>query len=122
MYFSGWVSIRLIKKLVRNLLYDRLCTTLNCVIYPNGRDGDCMSSDTVYLISCKACGDEYIGEKGRPLCPFERWCLDGKIKTKQSTPLETHRAQRQNGENFEVGVRVLAQERKTSARKILEAF
>ncbi|VDM54378.1 unnamed protein product [Angiostrongylus costaricensis] len=55
-------------QLVRNRLYDRLCATQNCIIFPSVRDGDCMSSGTVYLISCKACGDEYVGETGRSLC------------------------------------------------------
>ncbi|VDM51849.1 unnamed protein product [Angiostrongylus costaricensis] len=56
------------RQLVRNRLYDRLCATQNCMICPSGRDGDCMSSGTVYLISCKAFEDEYVGEAGRPLC------------------------------------------------------
>ena len=55
-------------KLVRNRLYDRLCITPNCVICPFGKDGDCMVSGVVYLITCQACGDQYIGETGRPLC------------------------------------------------------
>ncbi|KAJ1360146.1 hypothetical protein KIN20_019058 [Parelaphostrongylus tenuis] len=31
-------------------------------VCPNGRDGGCMRSVTIYLIPCEACGDEYIGE------------------------------------------------------------
>uniref|UniRef100_A0A0K0D2U7 Guanylate cyclase domain-containing protein n=1 Tax=Angiostrongylus cantonensis TaxID=6313 RepID=A0A0K0D2U7_ANGCA len=51
------------RQLVRNRPYDRLCETQNCVICLYGRDGDCMSSATIYMISCGACeywnkGDE----------------------------------------------------------------
>ena len=74
------------QKLVRNRLYDRLCSISNCVISSNGRDGDCMSSGTVYLLSCRACGDEYIYETGRLLCVRLKEHLDGKIKTRQNTP------------------------------------
>ena len=110
------------RQLVRNRLYDRLCSSESCIICPNGRDGDCMSSGTIYLISCNACGEEYIGETGRPLCVRIKEHLDGKVKVHQNTPLGTHRAQKHNGDDFEVTVRILAQESKTSTRKTLEAF
>lgn len=55
------------RQLVHNRLYDRLYTRWNSIIRPNSREDDCKTSDTVYLISCKACGDEYIGEMGKPL-------------------------------------------------------
>ena len=80
-----------------------------------------MSTDTVYLIRCTACGDEYIGETGRPLCIRIKEHLDGKLKA-QNTPLGTHRIQKHSGEDFEIEVTILAQEPKTSARKTLEAF
>ncbi|EYC36984.1 hypothetical protein Y032_0838g2611 [Ancylostoma ceylanicum] len=44
-------------QLVRNRLYDRLCVTPNCVICTFGKDGDCMVSGVVYLITCQSCGD-----------------------------------------------------------------
>ena len=102
-------------------IYDRLCETSNCRVCPHGRDGDCMISGTVYLI-CKICGDEYIGETGRPLSVRIKEHLDGKTKNKSNTPLGTHRAQKHNGVDFEINVTILAQEPKISARKILEAF
>ena len=52
------------QRLVRNRIYDRLCETPNCKVCPYGRDGDCMCSGIVYLITCETCGDEYIGETG----------------------------------------------------------
>ena len=55
------------KQLVRNRLYDRMCTMPSCVVCPFGREGDCMSSGVVYLITCQRCKEEYIGETGRPL-------------------------------------------------------
>ncbi|KAK6742180.1 hypothetical protein RB195_009820 [Necator americanus] len=54
------------EKLVRNRVYDRLCTTPSCVVCPYGREGDCMISGVVYRITCRLCGDDYIGETGRP--------------------------------------------------------
>ncbi|KAK6758223.1 hypothetical protein RB195_015818 [Necator americanus] len=54
------------KQLVRNRMYDRFCLTPDCVICPFGKEGDCMVSGVVYLISYKTCGDQYIGETGRP--------------------------------------------------------
>ena len=110
------------RQLIRNRLYDRLCMTQDCMICPNGRDGDCMTSGTIYLISCRTCGDEYIGETGRPLCVRIREHLDGKLKSRTSTPLGAHRVGRHNGDDFEVTVKILGHESKTSARKTLEAF
>ncbi|VDM56083.1 unnamed protein product [Angiostrongylus costaricensis] len=81
-----------------------------------------MSSGTIYLISCNNCGDEYIGETGRPLCIRIKEHLDGKRKLRRSTPLGTHRIQKHSGDDFEVKVNILAQQSKTPARKLLEAF
>ena len=89
---------------------------------PYGRDGDCMSSGTIYLISCNVCGDEYIGETGRPLCVRIKEHLDGKRRSKGNTPLGTHRMQKHSGGDFDIKVTILAQDAKTSTRKILEAF
>ncbi|EYC01487.1 hypothetical protein Y032_0107g3832 [Ancylostoma ceylanicum] len=78
-------------QLVRNRLYDRLCITPNCVICPFGKEGDCMVSGVVYLITCQACGDQYIGETGRPLCIRVKEHLDGMTRSRISTPLGVHR-------------------------------
>uniref|UniRef100_A0A0K0DAP6 GIY-YIG domain-containing protein n=1 Tax=Angiostrongylus cantonensis TaxID=6313 RepID=A0A0K0DAP6_ANGCA len=106
------------RQLVRNRLCDRLCETQNCVICSYGRDGDYMSSGTIYLISCGTCGDEYIGETGRPLCIRIKEHLDGKRKARQGT----HRIQKHNGDDFDIKVAVLARDAKTPRRKLLEAF
>lgn len=76
----------------------------------------------ICLISCKGCGEDYIGETGRTLCVRIKEHLDGKRNIRLSTPLDTHRAQKHNDDDFEVNVAVLAQESKTSTRKALEAF
>ncbi|VDM55510.1 unnamed protein product [Angiostrongylus costaricensis] len=39
-----------------------------------------------------------------------------------STPLGTHRIQKHSGDDFEVKVNIPAQETKTPARKLFEAF
>ncbi|VDM53462.1 unnamed protein product [Angiostrongylus costaricensis] len=54
-----------------------------------------MSSGTVYLFSCKACVDEYVGETGRPLCVRIKEHLVGKRKL--STPLDTENRIESNG-------------------------
>ena len=107
------------RQLVRNRLYDRLCRSENCVICPYGRDGDCMCSGTIYLITCDICGDEYIGETGRPLCVRIKEHLDGKRKIKENTPLGAHRIRSHGGGDFDIKVTILAQDAKT--RKILRA-
>ncbi|KAK6764542.1 hypothetical protein RB195_024751 [Necator americanus] len=33
------------RQLVRNRLYDTICTTPNCIICPTGRPGDCLRSE-----------------------------------------------------------------------------
>ncbi|KAK6753885.1 hypothetical protein RB195_013086 [Necator americanus] len=48
------------KQLVRNRKYDRFCLTPDCVICSFEKEGDCMVSGVVYLISCKLSGDQYI--------------------------------------------------------------
>ncbi|EYB96818.1 hypothetical protein Y032_0146g2522 [Ancylostoma ceylanicum] len=79
-------------QLVRNRLYDRLCVTPNCVICPFGKDWDCMVSGVVYLITCQSCGDQYIGETGRPLCIRIKEHLDGMAGSSMTTALGGHLA------------------------------
>ncbi|EYC07252.1 hypothetical protein Y032_0071g551 [Ancylostoma ceylanicum] len=110
------------RQLVRNRMYDRFCITPNCVVCPTGRPGDCMCSGVIYLITCIGCGAEYIGETSRPLCARIREHMDGKGRSRLTTPLGSHRKFQHDGENFEVNVKILAQEPETSARKFLEAL
>ena len=77
---------------------------------------------TIYLISCNTCGHEHISETGRPLYIRIKEHLDGKQKTRLSTPLGAHPAQKHNEDDFGVKVMISAHESKTSARKTLEAF
>ncbi|EYC04303.1 hypothetical protein Y032_0088g2132 [Ancylostoma ceylanicum] len=46
------------RQLIRNRMYDRICSTAKCVVCPEGRIGDCMSSGVIYLIACKSCGED----------------------------------------------------------------
>lgn len=110
------------RMLIRNRIYDRLCTTTECKICPNGKEGDCMVSGVVYLIKCKECGDEYIGETIRPLCVRIKEHLDGKSKQRQSSVLGNHRVTKHNGSDFDITVNILAHESNITARKTLEAF
>ena len=80
------------------------------------------TTGTIYLISCKTCGEKYIGETGRPLWVRIKEHLAGKSKLNDVTPLGSHRKHIHGFKDFEVEVTILAQEHKTSARKILEAF
>ena len=110
------------RMLIRNRIYDRLCTTTDCKICPNGREGDCMISGVVYLIKCSECGDEYIGETIRPLCVRIKEHLDGKSKQRRSSVLGSHRVTKHDGSDFDITVSILAQESNITARKTLEAF
>ncbi|EYB89038.1 hypothetical protein Y032_0237g3247 [Ancylostoma ceylanicum] len=51
------------RQLIRNRMYDRICSTPKCVVCPEGRAGDCMTSGVVYLICCKSCGEEYVAKR-----------------------------------------------------------
>ena len=115
-------SDNLKRRLVRNRLYDRLCLTSNCIICVSGRAGDCMISGTVYQISCKVCGENYIGETGRPLCLRIREHLEGKRSLRKSTLLGAHRVNNHSNNDFEVQVTILAQETDIATRKTMEAF
>uniref|UniRef100_A0A7I4XWM4 Reverse transcriptase domain-containing protein n=1 Tax=Haemonchus contortus TaxID=6289 RepID=A0A7I4XWM4_HAECO len=110
------------QRLVQNRLYDRFCTTPHCIICSNGRGGDCMTSGVIYVITCNLCGDEYIGETGRPLICRVKEHLDGLKKSRPKTPLGDHRRHHHEDIEFGVSIRVLMREPTTSARKILEAF
>ncbi|EYC18662.1 hypothetical protein Y032_0026g1298 [Ancylostoma ceylanicum] len=110
------------QRLVSNRAYDRSCNTKNCIICPGGRPGDCATSGVIYLITCKLCGEEYIGETGRPLGVRIQEHLDGLQKSKLTTPLGTHRRQRHDDGEFGVDISILAREVEISARKTLEAF
>ena len=81
-----------------------------------------MESGVVYLITCQTCGDQYVGETGRPLCVRVKEHLDGLEKSKLSTPLGAHRRQRHDDQHYDVAVTILSQEPDTVARKTLEAF
>ncbi|EYB86196.1 hypothetical protein Y032_0283g1309 [Ancylostoma ceylanicum] len=106
------------RHLVRNRAYDRP----GCVICPHDKDGDCMISGTIYLITCQACGDEYIGETGRPLCVRIKEHLDGLSKSKTATPLGTHRRLCHENSEIQIGVTILSREPEIIARKTLETF
>ena len=110
------------QRLVRNRLYDRLCTTPSCVICPYGKEGDCMTSGVVYLISCLQCKEEYNGETGRPLCIRLKEHLDGMQKSRTATPLGEHRVRCHGNMRFEVAVTILSREPDIAARRTLEAF
>ncbi|KAK6732228.1 hypothetical protein RB195_016547 [Necator americanus] len=110
------------KQLVRNRMYDRFCLTPDCVICPFGKEGDCMVSGVVYLISCKTCGDQYIGETGRPLCIRIKEHLRGMKQSNAATPLGVHRRQCHENVPFCVAVTILSYEPEIIARRTLEAF
>ncbi|XGW33913.1 hypothetical protein V3C99_017986 [Haemonchus contortus] len=48
------------RHLIRNRLYDRACSTNNCVICPFRRDGDCIQRGTVHQLQCSACDGIYV--------------------------------------------------------------
>ncbi|XGW05005.1 hypothetical protein V3C99_015857 [Haemonchus contortus] len=110
------------QRLVRNRCYDRICLTPNCVICPNGQEGDCMTPGVIYLITCDLCDEEYIGETGRPLCVRVKEHLDGLNRARVETPLGAHRVESHKGAVFGITVRILLREPLISARKTLEAF
>ena len=80
-----------------------------------------MRSGVIYLITCKLCGHEYIGETGRPLCSRIKEHMDGMRKSKVSTPLGTHRMLQHNGTEFDITVSILSREAEVAGRKTLEA-
>ncbi|EYC13370.1 hypothetical protein Y032_0044g948 [Ancylostoma ceylanicum] len=92
-----------------------------CIICPYGRSGDCMMSGVVYLITCRTCGDEYVGETGRPICVRIKEHLDGLNKSKISTPLVRHRRSNHEISDIQIGVSILSTEPEIIARKTLEA-
>ena len=110
------------RQLVRNRSYDRTCLTPACVVCPFGKEGDCMISGVIYLITCLSCGDTYIGETGRPLCCRVKEHLDGLNKLKAATPLGSHRISCHENAEISIGVTILAYEPDLLARKTLEAF
>ncbi|VDO77488.1 unnamed protein product [Heligmosomoides polygyrus] len=89
------IELRLLRAALRtkqDLLYSMLW----------GKEGDCTVSGVVYLISCQACGEEYIGETGRSLHVRIKEHLDGKEKLRASTALGYHRINSHGGEDFGV--------------------
>ena len=110
------------RRLARNRIYDRICETSECVICPYGKLGDCAVSGVVYLIACLSCGQEYVGETGRPLMVRVKEHLDGLNRSIPGTPLGAHRRQSHGNLNFEIKVTILSYEKDIVARKTLEAF
>ncbi|KAK6761038.1 hypothetical protein RB195_022198 [Necator americanus] len=110
------------KQLVRNRMYDRFCLTPDYVICPFGKEEDCMVSGVVYLISCKTCRDQYIGETGRPLCVRIEEHLKGMKQSNVVTSLGAHRRQCHENVPFCIAVTILSYEPEIIARRTLEAF
>ena len=79
------------KQLVRNRLYDRACTSQNCIVCTNGRSGDCSKSGVVYQLECRTCRAIYIGETGRPLFVRVNEHLASKRRQGLVSPLGKHR-------------------------------
>ena len=109
------------KRLVRNRMYDRVCTTTQCVICPSGKPGDCMIVGSIYCIECTGCGEQYIGETGRKLYIRLKEHIRGRDKSLQGTALGNHRIMSHQGAHFDIRVTVLGVESDVSARKLLEA-
>ncbi|KAK6764420.1 hypothetical protein RB195_024660 [Necator americanus] len=110
------------KQLVRNRMYDRICLIQNCAICPFGKAGDCMVSGVVYLISCKTCGEQYIGETGRPLCVCIKQHLDGMKHSNAATHLGTHRRKCRENARFCISATILSYKPEILTRRSLEAF
>ncbi|EYC45375.1 hypothetical protein Y032_0431g1340 [Ancylostoma ceylanicum] len=72
-------------QLIRNRICDRLCTISDCEACPFGREGDCMRSYVIYVVKCRECGDEYVGETVRPLCV--KGSTHGKFRCEHSQTL-----------------------------------
>ena len=107
--------------LVRNRSHDQACVKADCIVCNSNKPGDCMCRGTVYLITCKMCGEEYIGETGRPLCLRINEHLDGMRKSRVSTPLGAHRKLSHRDMAFEISISVLSKETNIAARKAIEA-
>ncbi|EYC00721.1 hypothetical protein Y032_0113g366 [Ancylostoma ceylanicum] len=73
-----------------------------------------MVSDVVYLITCQSCGDQYIGETGRPLCIRIKEHLDGMTRSRITTALSGHRRHNHCNISFEEG-RVHCREQRTGS-------
>lgn len=93
------------------------------MVCPWGKESDCTTSAVVYLISCQACGQKYIGETGRPLLVRSKKHLGGNKKLEAFTVLGCHKVNCHGEEDFGVEMSILGQILvQTSARKALEAF
>ncbi|EYB89763.1 hypothetical protein Y032_0228g2885 [Ancylostoma ceylanicum] len=79
-----------------------------------------MISGTFYLITCQACGNEYIEGTGRPLRVRIKEHLDGLSKSKTAFGYSP-KVMPQNTE-IQIGVTILLREPEVIARRTLEAF
>uniref|UniRef100_A0A7I4Z5C0 GIY-YIG domain-containing protein n=1 Tax=Haemonchus contortus TaxID=6289 RepID=A0A7I4Z5C0_HAECO len=110
------------RHLIRNRLYDRACSTIDCAICPFGRDGDCTQRGTVYQFQCSACDQTYIGETGRMLGIRVKEHLADKRRGCFLPPLRKHRVEPHQGNDFDIKGKILAYENEIGARKFLEAL
>ncbi|EYC21254.1 hypothetical protein Y032_0020g81 [Ancylostoma ceylanicum] len=109
------------KQLVRNRLYDKHCTTEQCVVCPHGNIGDCSKVGVVYQLECLSCHDLYIGETGRTLSVRIREHMATKRRGNLTSPLGRHKIEAHGGNDFDIKCKILAFEDDISARKALEA-
>ncbi|VDL62846.1 unnamed protein product, partial [Nippostrongylus brasiliensis] len=109
-------------RLVKDRLYDSVCRRRQCIVCPNGKEGDCMVAGVVYLIKCTVCNGEYIGETGRPLGERVKEHLGTLRRCDISEPLGEHRLRCHDGATKEVAVAILSRESEISARKTVEAL
>ncbi|KAK6748873.1 hypothetical protein RB195_001474 [Necator americanus] len=110
------------RQLVRNRFYDGQCVSERCVVDPFGKAGDCANIGVIYRLGCLTCNAMYIGETRRMLNVRIKEHLAGKRRRSSMTPLERHKNDKHDGNEFEIKCTILAHEKEISARKTLEAF
>ena len=110
------------KRLVRNRLYDKYCTSNQCIICPYGNIGDCTKAGVIYQLECLLCNATYIGETGRSLGVRVKEHLASKRRGSLISALGRHKQEAHGGNDYNVKCTILAYEPEISARKALEAF
>ena len=85
-----------------------ICPEENCLIGKNPKGGNCRTNEIVYEITCKQCGNVYIGESSRNGHTRSIEHMEQMLRNDESSVLMRHRREKHNGDEVEFEMSIIS--------------